>query len=86
MLALVIRGAKVLARPVDHPQGPVPTVDEVTEFASIINYFDYDTIRVITSSTGSPPEGWRWEKLSDIQVEADQEVSDALGDALVCGG
>lgn len=86
MLALVVRGAKVLARPADHPQGPVPTVDEVTEFASIIDYFDYDRVRVVRSSTGAPPDDWRWVPITDLQTEANQEVADALGDALVCGG
>ena len=86
MLALVVRGAKVLARPADHPQGPVPSVDEVTEFASIIESFDYETVRVVKSSTGSPPEGWRWVLITDLQSEASSIVSDAVGEALVCGG
>lgn len=85
MHALIIRGAKVLARPSDHPQGPVPTVDEVTEFASIVDYVDYSTVRVVRSSTGSPPDGWRWINIIDLQTEAEQEVADAIGDALVCG-
>ena len=86
MLALVVRGAKVLARPVDHPQGPVPSVDEVTEFAMIIDFFDYAKVRVVKSSTGTPPDDWRWIPVTDLQTEADEEIADALGDALVCGG
>jgi|7_EtaG_2_1085326.scaffolds.fasta_scaffold00022_43 hypothetical protein len=84
MLAIVIRGTKVLAKP--STTDPIPTVEEVESFTSVIESFDYNTVRVIQHSTGTPPDDWRWIPIMELQGAVDTDVSDALGEALVCGG
>ncbi len=79
-LVLVIRDGKVLARPTG--MEPVPTVGEIDEFISIIDSTDHGGIRVVRSSTGKPPEGWRWMNVFDLQVEADGD--ETIGEAILC--
>ena len=85
-LALIVRGTNALARPEDHPDGPVPTVDEVAEFVTVIDFYDHAGVRVVSSSTGSAPDGWRWLPIATLQSEADVECSDLIGEAVLCGG
>lgn len=82
--AVVIRGTSVLARPQGTPGGPIPTLDEIKQFATVIESFDYGDLRVITSSTGTPPPGWRWVSLTELQTEAGDD-GDKIGEAMLCG-
>ena len=87
MRALVVRGPKALTRPTDHPKGPVPLVSEVDEFMVTVASYDYNgSVKVVTSSTGSPPEGWRWVSLVELQDELSFEDAELIGEAVLCGG
>lgn len=80
-LALVVRGAEALARPAGSGD-PVPSIDEVSSFITIIESTEYGDMVVVTSSTGSPPANWRWVSVSDLQRQS--EHADLVGEALLC--
>ena len=85
MHILIIRGSNVLARPAGHQDGPVPTVEEVESHVVVIESFDYEGMRVATSSTGTMPDdsGWRWVAIKALQDSSEQ--GDLIGEAMLCG-
>jgi hypothetical protein len=79
--AIVLRGAKALAKPhgVDEP---VPEVKEIEDFITMIDYQDFQGIRVVNSSSGAAPDGWRWVPL--VQLQNESALSEMIGEALLC--
>lgn len=59
-------------------------MEEVSQFMTVIEFYDHDRVRVVKSSTGEPPQEWRWVPIMDLQDESD--VGDLLGEAVLCGG
>jgi hypothetical protein len=84
--AIVMRGTRILARPNGHPLGPVPAVNEVLKHFTAVSFYDHNGIRIITSSCGNTPEGWRWVGLIELQREVNDEMSESIGEAIFCGG
>lgn len=79
-IVLVMRGSNVLAR----ADGTTPNLDEVSEFMTLIEHYDHNGVRVVTSSTGSPPEDWKWSSVTELQA-GDPRNADAIGEAVLCG-
>lgn len=81
-LVLVLRNGKVLARP-EGGDDPVPQLEEVKEFLTIIESQEHQGITVVNASTGKPPEGWRWIDVIALQTET-AEYEGVLGEAILC--
>jgi hypothetical protein len=80
MHVLVVRGPNALTR----PDRSIPVLEELQGSIVEINSYEWGDLRVITAFTGSPPDGWVWAPIVDIQWES--PFGDSMGEALLCGG
>lgn len=83
-LVLVLRKGKVLARPQSDDR-PVPRLEDIADFITIIESQEHEGITVVNSSIGQAPEGWRWIDVIDLQSEVNNDEYDGvLGEAILC--
>lgn len=81
MHVVVIRGTKALAKPQEDGE-PVPEIQEIEDFITMIDYQDFHGVRIVNASSGAAPDGWRWVSL--IQLQNESAFAEMIGEALLC--